>query len=67
MEKAQEMVIYIGCPCKCGRDLEVQLIPLEDDNEHVADDIGEIGNNVWQQLVDDKGLEGAIEFLHHNA
>lgn len=67
MERAEDTLIYIGCPCGCGKDLEIQLFPLEEDNEYIAEDIPEVGNNIWQQLVDDKGLEGAIEFLHNNA
>ena len=64
-QKAEGTLIYIGCPCRCGKDLEIQLFPLED-SEHMADDIPEVGNNIWQQLVDDKGMEGAVEFLHKN-
>jgi hypothetical protein len=66
MEKAEGILIYIGCPCGCERDLEVQIVPCEE-SEPRKDEVPEIGNAIWQQLVDDKGLEGAIEFLHHNA
>ncbi len=63
MEKTEAALIYIGCPCGCGKDLEIQIFPLED-TENMAEDIPEVGNSIWQQLVDDKGLEGAVEFLH---
>ena len=61
MENAESTLIYIGCPCGCDKYLEIQLFSLED-----TEDIPEVGNSIWQQLVDDKGLEGAVEFLHKN-
>ena len=63
MEKTEGAQNYFGCPCGCGKDLEIQIFPLED-TENMAEDIPEVGNSIWQQLVDDKGLEGAVEFLH---
>jgi hypothetical protein len=58
------ILFYIDCPCNCGRAIRMVLPsakPVEDYN------IPKIGNKFWQRLVNEKGLEEAIEFLHENA
>ncbi len=49
----------IFCPCGCGRGLPIQNIPY-------THDIQELGKIIWQQLVKDKGIDGAIAFLHES-
>ena len=56
-EPTEEMLLYIICPCNCGR-----AIPLM--STSCPGDITEFANQVWQRTVSEKGLEGAIEFLH---
>jgi len=58
-EPTEEVLLYIVCPCNCGR-----AIPLICTS--YSGDISELANQVWQQLTNEKGLEGAIEFLHEN-
>ncbi len=47
----------VFCPCGCGRELPIPNTPF-------THDIKEFGNIIWQQLVLDKGVEGAIVSLH---
>lgn len=54
---AEEAFFFIICPCNCGRALPIEYSPF-------ANDIPEFGNKIWQYLVDDKGLEGAVQYLH---
>ena len=63
-EEAPSILFFIDCPCQCGRAIRMALTPAKPDKEY---DIPEIGNKFWQQLVDENGLEGAIEYLHENA
>ncbi len=51
---------YIVCPCNCGRALPIEYSPF-------ANDIPEFGNKIWQHLVHERGLEGAIQYLHEKA
>ncbi len=51
---------YIVCPCECGRAYPVKYTPG-------SSDVSELGNKLWQNMASEKGLEGAIEFLHVNA
>ena len=51
--------LYIVCPCNCGRILAVEC------TSH-SGDVSELGNKIWWQLACEKGLEGAIEYLHEN-
>ena len=52
-----EADFYIICPCNCGRALPIEYSPF-------ANDIPEFGNKIWQHLVHERGLEGAIQYLH---
>ncbi len=54
---ANEAFFYIVCPCNCGRALPIEYSPF-------ANDVPEFGNKIWQHLAHEKGLEGAIEYLH---
>jgi hypothetical protein len=54
---AEEMPIYVICPCNCGRDIAYK-------NTSRSGDISEMAIQAWQRLACEKGLEGAIEFLH---
>ncbi len=56
-EPTEEVLLYIICPCNCGR-----AVPLMSTSCSV--DISELANQVWQKIISEKGLEGAIEFLH---
>ena len=56
-EPTEEMLLYIICPCNCGR-----AVPLM--STSCSGDISELANQVRQRLLSEKGLEGAIEFLH---
>ncbi len=58
-EPSEEMLLYIICPCNCGR-----AIPLI--STSYSGDISELANQVWQKITSVKGLEGAIEFLHES-
>ncbi len=64
----EEILFYIICPCNCGRAIELKIedIPAHS-HEKAAQEIPEIGIRIWQGLVDAKGLEGAIQFLHERA
>jgi hypothetical protein len=55
----EEDVFQIVCPCGCGWVLPIEYTPS-------SDDISEFGNKIWQVLIGEKGLSGAIEFLHEN-
>jgi len=59
-EPKKEKLLYIICPCNCGR--AVPLICTS-----FSGDISEMANQIWQQLASEKGFEGAIEFLHESA
>ena len=61
---AESILFFIDCPCECGRAIRIALTPARPDKEY---DIPAIGNKFWQQLVDEYGLEAAIEYLHENA
>jgi len=63
-EEAPSILFYIDCPCQCGRAIRMALTPAKPDKDY---DIPVIGNKFWQQLVDENGLEAAIEYLHENA
>ncbi len=56
-EPTEEVPLYIVCPCNCGR-----AVPLI--GTSYSGNISELANQVWQQLVSERGLEGTIEFLH---
>ncbi len=56
-EPNKESLLDIICPCNCGRS-----VPLM--RTSCSGDISELANQVWQRSVSEKGLEGAIEFLH---
>ena len=58
-EPTEEMLLYIICPCNCGR-----AVPLL--RTSYSGDISELANQIWRQLASEKGLEGAIEFLHES-
>ena len=45
------------CPCGCRRGLPMQNIPY-------THEMQEFGKVIWQQLVSEKGVEGAIAFFH---
>ena len=62
---SEEILFYIICPCNCGRAIELKIedFPAHS-HEKVVQGIPETGNRIWQCLVDAKGLEGAIQFLH---
>ena len=51
------MFFYIVCPCNCGRAVPLVCTPC-------SGDISELANQVWQRTISEKGLEGAIEFIH---
>ena len=57
-EPTEEMLLYIVCPCNCGRAVPFMCTSC-------SGDISELANQVWQRFVSEKGLEGAIEFLHN--
>lgn len=63
-DEAASILFFIDCPCQCGRAIRMALTPAKPDKDY---DIPEIGNKFWQQLVDENGLEAAIEYLHDNA
>ncbi len=56
-EPNKETFLDIICPCHCGR-----AVPLI--RTSYSGDISELANQIWRQLASEKGLEGAIEFLH---
>jgi len=58
-EPTEEVLLYIICPCNCGR-----AIPLICASS--SGDISELANQIWQKITSEKGLEGAIEFLHES-
>ena len=58
-EPTEERLLYIICPCNCGR-----AVPLTCTS--YSGDISELANQIWQQLASENGLEGAIEFLHES-
>ena len=51
------MGVFCPCGCGCGRELPIP-------NTTFTHDTKEFGNIIWQQLVLDKGVEGAIVSLH---
>ena len=56
-EPTEGTPLHIACPCNCGHAVPSICTSC-------PDDISELANQVWQQLVSEKGLESAIEFLH---
>ena len=56
-DPTEEVLHYIVCPCNCGR-----AVPLTCTS--YSGNISELANQVWQQLISERGLEGTIEFLH---
>ena len=58
-----EVLLYLECPCNCGRVVKIDVMP-EPGAEEFVRDIEKVGNKIWQTLVNEKGLEGAIQFLH---
>ncbi|MEE9241456.1 MAG: hypothetical protein V3U53_09755 [bacterium] len=60
---AEEILFYIVCPCNCGRAIKVEVYPVPGHEDHIKD-VEEVGNNIWQHLVGEYGLEGAIQYLH---
>lgn len=61
---AESILFYLDCPCGCGRSVRMVLSPARPGKQY---DIPKIGNKFWRQLVDENGLEAAIEYLHENA
>lgn len=59
----EEILFYIECPCNCGRAVKVEVYPVPGYEDHVKD-IQEVGNSIWQHLVNEHGMEGAIQYLH---
>ena len=58
-----EVLLYLECPCNCGRAFKVDVIQKPGAEDFVRN-VEEVGNKVWQFLVNENGLEGAIQFLH---
>lgn len=58
-----EVLLYLECPCNCGRAFKVDVIHKPGAEDFVRN-VEEVGNKVWQFLVNENGLEGAIQFLH---
>ncbi len=56
-EPIEETLHYIVCSCNCGRAVPFMCTS-------VTGEISELANQVWQRTVSEKGLEGAIEFIH---
>ena len=58
-ESIEEMLIYVVCPCKCGRDIAYKGTSSGDKSE--------LAKQAWLRLACERGLEGAIEYLHKKA
>jgi hypothetical protein len=67
-------LFHIFCPCKCGRAIGVEFKPTKTNEKFIAhiddlseEDIENLGNLIWKRVVEARGLEGAIQFLHDQA
>lgn len=67
-------LFHITCPCKCGRLMAIEFHPTKENEKYLPrvqkldnQGIENLGNMIWQRVVDARGLEGAIQFLHHRS
>lgn len=71
---AKGALFHIVCPCKCGRVFAAEFQPIRINEKYIPRvqqlgdrEIRNLGNVIWQRVVDARGLEGAIEFLHERS
>ena len=44
-----EVLLYLECPCNCGRAVKVKVMPVPGAEEFVRD-VEKVGNEIWQTL-----------------
>lgn len=69
---AKEGLFRIVCPCNCGRAITVEFHPPQEKPLHLIQSLEKseikiLANLIWQRVVEARGLEGAIQFLHERA
>ncbi len=70
----ENTLFHITCPCKCGRVLAVEFHATKKNEKFIPhikkldeQGIENLGNIIWQRVVNARGLEGAIQFLHQRS